>query len=258
MYRHLDERRIRSTLDTLSQRIEERFPDSGLYRVSRELIEVARQTESNVAFLRQPYMPVRLAAIAAVTLLIGTFVTAVWAGLAVVLSGSGEPVTLAAGVSETLQGVEALVNDVVFLGIAVWFIMTIETRIKRRRALRAMHELRSISHVIDMHQLTKDPERTLSQQADTKSSPVRELSVEQLGRYLDYCSELLSVISKLAALYVQNMNDPIILEAVAEVETLSGGLSSKIWQKITLLDRLRSEPRPPAGPAAGPAVQPAV
>jgi hypothetical protein len=31
-----------------------------------------------------------------------------------------------------------------------------------------------------------------------------------------------------------------VLEAVSEVETLSGGLSSKIWQKITLLDRTRA------------------
>jgi hypothetical protein len=66
------------------------------------------------------------------------------------------------------------------------------------------------------------------------------MSHEQLGRYLDYCAELLSVVSKLSALYVQDMNDPVVLEAVSEVETLSGGLSSKIWQKITLLERTRA------------------
>ena len=116
---------------------------------------------------------------------------------------------------------------------------TLEGRIKRRRALGAIHELRSIAHIVDMHQLTKDPERYLSRQPDTASSPVRDMNREQLGRYLDYCSELLSVAAKLAALYVQDFADPVVLEAVSEVETLTTGLSGKIWQKITLLDQER-------------------
>ena len=79
------------------------------------------------------------------------------------------------------------------------------------------------------------------------SSPARELSASELGGYLDYCSELLSVISKLAALQVQHFHDAVTLAAVNEIETLTTGLSSKIWQKITLLGRttppLRPEPR---------------
>ena len=59
----------------------------------------------------------------------------------------------------------------------------------------------------------------------------------ELGRYLDYCSELLSVTSKLAALLVQYFNDEVLLGAVNEIETLTTGLSGKIWQKIRLLDR---------------------
>jgi hypothetical protein len=51
--------------------------------------------------------------------------------------------------------------------------MTIETRVKRRRALRAIHELRSIAHVIDMHQLTKDPEWVLARGKETGLVPTR-------------------------------------------------------------------------------------
>jgi hypothetical protein len=58
----------------------------------------------------------------------------------------------------------------------------------------------------------------------------------QLTRYLDYCSELLSIVSKLAALHAQYLNDPVILAAVNDVETLAHGLSGKIWQKIMILD----------------------
>ena len=64
---------------------------------------------------------------------------------------------------------------------------------------------------------------------------VSDVSPGELGRYLDYCSELLSLASKVAALYMERLNDPVVLAAVNEIETLAGGLSNKIWQKITLL-----------------------
>ena len=112
-----------------------------------------------------------------------------------------------------------------------------ENRIKRNRALIAIHELRAMAHIVDMHQLTKDPERLMSPREDTPSSPERVMSAPELGRYLDYCSELLALTSKIAALFVQQFNDPVVLSTVNEVETLVTGLSGKIWQKITLLDR---------------------
>ena len=57
----------------------------------------------------------------------------------------------------------------------------------------------------------------------------------ELGRYLDYCSELLSLTSKIAALFVERFNDPVTLSAVNEIESLTAGLSRKIWQKISML-----------------------
>jgi hypothetical protein len=41
-----------------------------------------------------------------------------------------------------------------------------------------------------------------------------------------------------AALYVQDSQDPVLLDAVNDVETLTTGLSRKIWQKIMILDTL--------------------
>ena len=87
-----------------------------------------------------------------------------------------------------------------------------------------------------MHQLTKDPER-LSSGMNTPSSPQRRMTPFELARYLDYCSEMLAVTSKIAALYVQDFNDPVTLAAVDEVQDLTGGLSQKIWQKIMIFDR---------------------
>ena len=63
------------------------------------------------------------------------------------------------------------------------------------------------------------------------------MTAPELGRYLDYCSEMLSLTSKVAASFVQSLSDPVVLSTVNEIETLATGLSGKIWQKITLLER---------------------
>ncbi len=123
------------------------------------------------------------------------------------------------------------------------FLTGLERRWKRRRSLAALHALRSMAHIIDMHQLTKDPERLMSPQPDTASSPARTMGPAELGRYLDYCSELLSLTSKIAALFVQQFNDPVVLSTVNEIETLVTGLSAKIWQKITLIERVTTRER---------------
>ena len=48
----------------------------------------------------------------------------------------------------------------------------------------------------------------------------------------------MTVISKLAALHVQEFSDPVTLSAVNDIEDLTQGLSRKIWQKIMILDRI--------------------
>ena len=133
------------------------------------------------------------------------------------------------------QGVAAGINDVVLLGIGIFFLVSLERRITRRRALRALHELRSLAHIADMHQLTKDPERIIASGPATASSPERTMTRFELGRYLDYVTELLSLVSKVAALYVQRFDDEVVLGAVNEIESLTTGLSRKTWQKIALM-----------------------
>ncbi len=71
----------------------------------------------------------------------------------------------------------------------------------------------------------------------TASSPTRDLTQFQLLRYLDYCSEVLALTSKVAALYLEAFEDSVLIGAVNEVENLVSGLSRKIWQKIMILDR---------------------
>jgi hypothetical protein len=64
-----------------------------------------------------------------------------------------------------------------------------------------------------------------------------------LRRYLDYCSEMLSLAGKLAALYAQAVSTPAAVEAVNDLENLSIGLSRKIWQKIALIPDTKARRR---------------
>ena len=226
-YRQLDDEQIVQTLVRLRDRIRERFPGAGLTGVSEELLALAHEAAGCVAYLRRPHWPMRIAVGLAIL------------GVIFVLVAVATTVRLPArieGLTEFIQAIESAINDLVFLGIGVYFLLTTETRIKRRRALEALHQLRSVVHIVDMHQLTKDPERLLAAHVDTASSPARTMTPAELGRYLDYCSELVALSSKVAALFVQHFNDPIVLAAVNEIETLATGISAKLWQKITLLE----------------------
>jgi hypothetical protein len=223
---------ICETITRLARRIEERFPDSGLSCVAKELVVIAGDDERALEHVQRPLWWVW--ALTAVTIVaLGALL--VWAGLQLVHVVEVGKVK----VPELLQAVDAATNEVIVLAIGLFFLMSLETRLKRRAALRRLHRLRSVAHVVDMHQLTKDPEHALRPFAPTASSPVRNFTREQLARYLDYCSELLALTSKLAALHAQHLQDPVILDSVNDIETLTSDLSRKIWQKIAILDMTR-------------------
>jgi hypothetical protein len=194
--------------------------------VCRELLTIARHARERAQWIARPILPLRVAT--------GGLAVLIVAGLGLTLTRLRPP---AGGfeIGQFIQVLEAGINDLVLIGAAIFFLGTLEGRIKRRRALRALHELRSIAHIIDMHQLTKDPERTIGQAPATESSPTRRMTPLELGRYLDYCSEMLSLTGKVAALYVQQFDDSVALQAVNEIEDLTTGLSSKIWQKLMIL-----------------------
>ncbi|HEX8636130.1 MAG TPA: hypothetical protein VF703_18555 [Pyrinomonadaceae bacterium] len=227
MYRSLDAEKILGTIETLGRRIDERFPGSGLGRVCQELLTIAGESQKRTIWIAKPQRSLRIT--------IGTLVTIIIGVSFFVLANASWPRS-GFDLVALMQVSEAGLNVFLLLSAAILFLITAETRIKRRRALKAIHELRALAHVIDMHQLTKDPERLLSRTTETPSSPKQNLSAAELGRYLDYCSEMLSLIGKLAALYVQKFDDPVALAAVNEVEDLTTGLSRKIWQKIMIIN----------------------
>lgn len=225
MYRSLDSEKIIGTIERLCSRIDERFPNSGLGRVCKELLTIARESQQRSAWIAKPQKSLRI--------LVGVLIALIVSVLVLVLANSTLPPN-GFDFVVLLQASEAGINVFIIIGAAILFLITSEVRMKRSRALKAIHELRALAHVIDMHQLTKDPDRFPIREAAT--TPTQNFTPAQIVRYLDYCSEMLSLIGKLAALYVQKFDDPVALAAVNEVEELTTGLSRKIWQKIMIVN----------------------
>lgn len=227
MYRTLAPDKIVATLEQLSRRIVDRFPGSGLSRVCSELLDVARETRSRVAAIAEPnYLLRGLSFLATILglILLGYILTII------------EVKRDAENLYGVLQGFDSAFNIIVLMGAGALFLSGLESRWKRQRALDHLHELRSIIHVIDMHQLTKDPSRPSTVARDaTPHSPQRTLTPFELSRYLDYCSEMLSLSAKVAALYAQGTRDPVVIETASDLGQITSNMSGKIWQKITLV-----------------------
>lgn len=245
--RILDAEKVVDTIAKLRQRIVERFPGAGLSLVCGELLDVARQSSARAQLIARRHILLRLALMILSTGAIALFV---W-----VLGQLDYSQTSGDSLYSVFQGIEAVANLVVLTGGTLAFMITIEQRLKRRRALSALHELRAIMHVIDMHQLTKDPSATVNVGGKTPSSPARTLTPYELSRYLDYCSEMMALTSKVAVLFAQSLPDPVVVEAVSDIERIASGMAQKVWQKIMMIDTLimnaqGSARQPASAPAA--------
>jgi len=237
-YRNLDTEKIVESAERLSLRVEERFQGRGICQVAGEVKRVALEAKKRSEWIATPHWGLRT----------GILVLLVFLGVGVIVAASGIVGWVEVGkvdIASLLEAINNGINDILLLGAGVFFLFTFESRIKRRRALEALHELRSLAHVIDMHQLTKDPERLLTRGFPTAASPSEKMTGFELSRYLDYCSEMLSLLGKIAALYVQNFDDTVALSAVNEIEDLTTGLSRKIWQKIMILHSMENHGQTP-------------
>jgi hypothetical protein len=230
-YQCLDADKISQTIERLSARISERFPESGLRSVCGHLLVVSQRAKTQTHAIEKPHIWLRILAF---VLIFGIVTALLWSFTLLKKPQNGFDT------AQFIQLLEAAINDVILIGAAIFFLASLETRVKRQRALKALHELRALAHIVDMHQLTKDPERTISGRNVTASSPTTRMAASDLERYLDYCSEMLSLIGKIAALYIQNFDDGVALAAVNEIESLTTGLSSKIWQKIIIIHEMKA------------------
>ncbi|MBM7516077.1 hypothetical protein [Nocardioides nitrophenolicus] len=227
---------VLATVRRLEQRIAARFPGRGLNKVAGELAGLVETVDSSTATARgrrswlRPLSRFGIVAVLVVT--VAVMVLAVRSALVDAPDDGLAWIPLA----------ESAVNDLVFAALGIWFLYSVPERLQRTRLLELLHRLRSLAHIIDMHQLTKDPERLRTEFVPTDASVAMDLDTDQLEHYLDYCSELLSLVGKTAALCAEASRDPVVLDTVSTVETLTVSLERKIWQKIAVLNHHRESP----------------
>lgn len=217
---------IQKTIQSLRLRILDRFPESSLAGVCQSLLDLSMETGRIVRWISKPIVGLRILVGAAILLFAAVLVLSVRQ-----IRLETEELTAA----EFVQMTEAGMSELVYIGVGVIFLVTLETRRKRGRVIQSINRLRSIAHIIDAHQLTKDPSGVNKLHLPTPHSPKREMSGYELSRYLDYCSEMLSLTSKVGFLYVQHFDDAVANDAVNDLESLTNGISTKIWQKIMIL-----------------------
>jgi hypothetical protein len=128
-------------------------------------------------------------------------------------------------VTELFEATDAGFNLLVLLAGALWFFLTLEARIKRKRALDSIVELREFIHVIDVTQLYYTPDLYKADPASSHSS----LNLDYT--YLLFCTQMLGVINDLASLYTRGAAGDSILRAVSEVEMLANAITAKLLSK---------------------------
>jgi hypothetical protein len=222
---------VGATVAHLERRIFARFGERGLTKASRDLGQLVIRVRTEASQSRHRLRRTTVTARAASVVIVAATVVALGFGLrTAVVDGL-------AHTSDWVPLVESVINDLVFAAIAVVFLWAFPERLERRSLLRLLHRLRSLAHVIDMHQLSKDPEQASPTYTATSESVRHGLDADQLHHYLNYCSEMLSLTAKTAALCAEHSTDSVVLETVSTIETLTTELSNKIWQKISLLPR---------------------
>ncbi|WP_064751540.1 hypothetical protein [Mycobacterium sp. URHB0044] len=220
---------VGDTVAQLERRIDARFGERGLTKAARDLGDLVALARSEAGESRDRLRRTTLTA--------RTISIAIIAATLFLLALSLRP-AVTDGLAEPTGWVplaESVVNDVVFVVIAVLFLWAFPERLERRSLLRLLHRLRSLAHVIDMHQLSKDPEQVSPGYTPTAQSVRHGLDADQMRYYLGYCSEMLSLTAKTAALCAEHSTDGVVLETISTIETLTTELSNKIWQKISLL-----------------------
>ena len=220
---------VAETVRRLRDRIAERFPDRDLVRVADELLGLVGRVTVDASAVRGRIRTARVVSRVLIgAIAVGT-VVALWLAVDSARGDAGP-----AGL-DWLPLIETTINDLVFAAIAVFFLFTFPERLQRGDLLKLLHRLRSLAHIVDMHQLAKDPERLRPGFRPTDSSAEVHLDRDQMERYLNYCSELLSLVGKAAALCAEESRDSVVLDTVRSIEELTLGMSRKIWQKISVL-----------------------
>jgi hypothetical protein len=224
---------VRRTVALLHDRIQARIPTRGLRQACADLLSLVDEVGAVYETTQARVRTVRIWSRALMWLILAATLVAMALGIHdATVSDDRLRTSL-----DWLPLIETVIADLVYAGVAVYFLDSFPERIRRGRTLALLHQLRSMAHVIDMHQLTKDPEMLRESFQPTAVSRPLDLSRDEMERYFEYCSEMLSLVGKTAALCAEESRDVVVLDTVSTIESLTVGMSRKIWQKISMLPR---------------------
>jgi hypothetical protein len=210
--RHLDPAKLTKTSASLAAWIDRDFNHAHLALVAANVNRLTQEAVVTAERIRRPIWPLRVG---------------IWAlGLLFVAGAVHQLVTHR--LDEVLHFLDETKGAALYLGAFLLGFITLEVRLKRRRAIKAVNELRAVAHIVDMHQLAKD--QTIGEFRE-------QTTPEKLDSYLHACIALLALLSKIGQLYVEHFPDTVATQSVNEFEMIATGLSNKIWMKILSLQR---------------------
>ena len=147
-YREINPTKLIDSVGKMADRVEEQFPSSGLSAVANEVAAVAEGTVARVAEIKKPRIGLRIG--------VGIMVLLVLSGpllFSFLLSFSEEVTNL----GDFLEATDAGLHMLLVLAGGIYFLVGMENRMRRNQALDAIAEFRSLTHLVDLHQINKNP-----------------------------------------------------------------------------------------------------
>jgi hypothetical protein len=224
----LDPAKIVETAENLARGVGERLPGSTLAGLATELMRIARQTDERARQARRPIYAIRVASLLAIS----ASLLGLW-----YLGNHIHTRWVFGTITDVFEATDAGFNLLVLLAGALWFLITIEARIKRKKALDFLEELREFIHVIDVTQLYYTPDLYKTDTSYSHSS----LNLDYT--YLLFCTQMLGVISNLAPLYTRGAAGDSILRAVSEVEMLANDITAMLHTKVATVRSVSTHPQ---------------
>jgi len=77
-HKSLNPQKIAETAEKLSRRIHERFPEAGLHRISKELIQQGNKARDTAPMIARPIYSVRIAVGVLIAIIVGIVGSLIW------------------------------------------------------------------------------------------------------------------------------------------------------------------------------------
>jgi hypothetical protein len=217
----LDPAKIILTAENLARRVGDRLPGSTLAGLAADLAEIARATDERARRAREPNRLIRGAGWLAGAL----GVSGLWYIADHIQTHLVDAHLEFGTITDLFESADAGFNILVALAGALWFLITMEARVKRRQSLAHIGELLEFIQLIDVTQLYYTPELYKSNFSPDSAQSKFDHT------YLLFCNEMLGLIGNLAPLYNRGNMDDAVWRATSDVVMLANAIEGRLFAK---------------------------